>query len=184
MLRIQAITKNAKDFPVVASLYASAFPAAEQAPMPYLLKRAMKDYVDFHAYYDGEVFVGFTYSMTRENLTFIMYLAIDANHRAKGYGSQILSHIKEAYPNNRIILNIEIEDETAENNAERKKRKQFYMRNGYHSSGVFLKIMGVTYELLVCNGDCTAEEFLTLNKKFMGSLLFLFFKPKLIHPTV
>jgi len=110
-----------------------------------------------------------------------MYLAIDASQRAKGYGSQILSQIREAYPNNRIILNIEAEDETADNNAERKKRKQFYMRNGYSSAGVFLKIMGVTYELLVCSGDCTAKEFLRLNKKFMGSLLFLFFKPKLVN---
>jgi len=183
MLRVQIITKNLKDFPIVEALYTSAFPTAEQAPMPYLLKRTEKNYVEFHAYYDGDVFVGFTYSMTHENLTFVMYLAIDANHRAKGYGSQILNQIREAYPNNRIILNIEAEDETADNNAQRKKRKQFYMRNGYNTSGVFLKIMGVTYELLVCNGNCTAKEFLALNKKFMGSLLFLFFKPKRINPT-
>ena len=181
MLRIEAITKNSKDFPMVEALYTSAFPQAEQAPMPYLLQRTKKDYVEFHAYYDDETFLGFTYSMTQENLTFIMYLAIDASQRAKGYGSQILSQIREAYPNNRIILNIEAEDETADNNAERKKRKQFYMRNGYSSAGVFLKIMGVTYELLVCSGDCTAKEFLRLNKKFMGSLLFLFFKPKLVN---
>jgi len=184
MLRTQAITKNSKDFPIVEALYASAFPTAEQAPMPYLLKRAEKDYVEFHAYYDGDVFVGFTYVMTYDDLTFVMYLAIDASHRAKGYGSQILTQIKETYPSNRIILNIEAEDESAENNAERKKRKQFYLRNGYCASGTFMKIMGVTYELLVCNGDCTGKEFLALNKRFMGTLLFLFFKPKLIRPTV
>jgi len=43
MLRIEAITKNSKDFPMVEALYTSAFPQAEQASMPYLLQRTKKD---------------------------------------------------------------------------------------------------------------------------------------------
>jgi len=181
MLKIHPITKDSKDFQMIETLYTSTFPEAEQAPMWFLLRRAKKDHVEFNAYYDGDVLAGFTYLISHETLTLVMYIAIDANHRSKGYGSQIMNYIREAYPNNRIILNIEMEDENSENNAQRKKRKQFYIRNGYGSSGIFLEMKGVTYEALISNGDCTVREFLALNKKFMGSLLFPFIKPKLIQ---
>lgn len=183
MLKAYPITKNFKDFQMIEALYKSAFPEAEQAPMWFLLRRAKKDHIEFNAYYDGKVFAGFAYLISHSNVTFVLYLAIDSGHRSKGYGSQIINQIREAYPNNRIVLSIEAEDEHAENNAQRKKRKQFYQKNGYASSGFFLEMRGVTYEVLMCNGACTSAEFLAINKKFLGSILFSLMKPKLLPHT-
>ena len=166
MLKIKPVTRNSEDFQMIKTLYTSSFPKIEQTPMWFLLQRAKKDYVEFNAYYDGEVFVGFVYLMLHENLTYIMYIAIDTKHRSKGYGSQIMNHIREVYPNNRIILSIEAEDENAENNAQRIKRKQFYIKNGYSYSGISSEMRGVICETLISNGDCTTKEFLAINKKF------------------
>ncbi|MCL2619788.1 MAG: GNAT family N-acetyltransferase [Defluviitaleaceae bacterium] len=180
MLTAHPVTKKSKHFQQFVSLYKSAFPVAEQAPIWLILRRAKKDYIKFDAYYDKEIFAGFTYTVTHKNVTFVLYIAVEATHRSKGYGSQIINRIKEAYPNNRIILYIEAEDESAENNQQRKKRKQFYIKSGFSSAGINLKMMGVVYEMMTWNGQCTAEEFSAVNKKFFGSVLYAFLKPKLL----
>ena len=180
MLQVQAITKKLKDFRLVLDLYYSAFPSSEQAPIFFLLQRAKKDNIKFSAYYDEDIFVGFSYTITFGDLTYLLYLAVRQDIRSKGYGAQILKHIREFYPENRIILNIEIEDATAENNAERIRRKSFYIRNGYSLAGFSLEMSGNMFEFLISGGVCIADEFRELFKKYMGSLLFAFYKPKII----
>jgi len=184
MLRIESITKRFEDFKAVEDLYKSAFPKAEQAPMFFLLQRAKKDYIEFNACYDNDMLVGITYLITHEPITYVLYIATAATERSKGYGSQIMEHIKKAHPDNRIILNIETEDENADNNEQRKKRKQFYIKNGFLSSGIFSKFSNVTWELLVYNGTCTANEFLELHKKALGLIIFFFMKPFINPKTI
>ena len=181
MLQIREITKKSKDFNLVKDLYYSAFPVSEQAPMWLLLKQAKKDFVNFVAYYDKDEFVGFTYTTTHGNLTYLLYIAINADIRSKGYGSQILNCIKDFYPDNRIILNIETEDEKADNNEERKKRKNFYTKNGYSPAGFLVNMNDGIFEMLINNGVCTSDEFLVLFKKYIGFIPSLFYKPKTIE---
>jgi len=180
MLRVESIAKGYKDILAVKDLYKSSFPKEEQAPMFFLLQRAKKGYIEFNAYYDNETLVGITYLISYRHIRYVLYIATAATERSKGYGSQILDHIKAAYPDDRIILNIEIEDESANNNEQRKKRKLFYIKNGFSSSGIFSKLFGVTWELMVYNGTCSAKEFLMLHKKSIGSVIYFLTRPFII----
>ena len=180
MLQAKPITKTSDDFHIVNDLFLSAFPKAEQAPMSFLLQRAKKENIDFTAYYDNDIFAGFSYTVTQKDLTYVLYLAVSANSRSKGYGTQIMSHIKSLNPNNRIILNIEAQDETAENNEQRKRRKIFYERIGYTPAGFSLKMNGILYDVLINGGDCSADEFMALFKKYMGTIVFFLYRPKII----
>jgi len=68
MLRTEPITKKFKDFQAVKDLYTSAFPKVEQAPLWFVFWRAKNAYIDFTAYYDGDIFAGFTYIITHEDI--------------------------------------------------------------------------------------------------------------------
>ena len=179
MLSAQPITKDFKDLGLFNDLYKSAFPKSERAPMAFLFQRAKKDMVKFTAYYDEATFVGFSYTITVGDLTYLLYLAIQTNIRSKGYGAQILSNIKEQHPDNRIVLNIEIEDEKADNNAERIRRKSFYLKNGYNLTKIHFEMNKNKFDVLVNNGTCTAEEFKLLFKTYMGTLPYAIYRPKI-----
>ena len=179
MLQTQQITRKLKDFGRVKDLYIEAFPKSERAPIAYLFYIARKDTVRFNAYYDNDVFVGFTYTITIDDMIYLLYFAVESGLRSKGYGAQILSFIQELYPNNRIILNIEVEDEKADNNADRIRRKSFYLKNGYTLTTIYFKMNGNIYDVLVSNGICTADDFRYLWKKYMGTLLFTLYRPQI-----
>lgn len=182
-LRSESIIKNPKEIEKIKELYHEAFPKSERMPMRFLLRKAKKDFVDFLAIYDDEVFIGFTYIITEGSLIYVLYLAIDESVRSKGYGSRVLAQIKEMYSNNRIILIIEVTDETAANYEQRVTRKNFYIRNGYQSSGLIYQDRWGLYEVML-NGDTVeSEAFYHLLKKFQGSLLFRFFKPQITLST-
>ena len=175
-MQTKPITKASEDFKTIRSLYKSSFPESERSPMWFLLRRAKRDFVDFLAYYDEDKLVGFTYLIHNKKLTYVLYLAVCENSRSKGYGSQILSHIRETFPNNRIMLFIESEDEKTPNNNQRKKRKEFYIKNGYVAANFMMEARGNIFEVLTQGGKSTADELMELTKKFVGSFIFIFVK--------
>lgn len=73
--------------------------------------------------------------MTHQELTFVLYLAVDQAVRSGGYGREILQNISQTYPEQTIVLDIEALDSSAENAEQRQKRREFYVRNGFHSTG-------------------------------------------------
>ncbi|ALS74068.1 hypothetical protein AUC31_01835 [Planococcus rifietoensis] len=176
-LRVESLLDNRKDIKKVKELYEGSFPQNERMPMNLLLWKAKKNFVDFLVIYDKEEFVGFTYLITREDLTYVLYIAIDSTVRSKGYGSLALAQINEKFPNNRIILNIEVVDETADNYEQRITRRKFYTRNGYEGSSFQYRDRWGLYEIMIRGDKMNTEEFYALLKKFAGSLLFSIFKP-------
>ena len=179
MLRIQPITKDLNNSHIMEDLYTSAFPKRQQMPLGHLMERTKLDAVRFNAYYDEDMFVGFSYTITYGDLTYVLYLATREDIRSKGYGSQILNCIKEQYPNNRIALNLEAQDETADNSEQRKKRRSFYLKNGYAPAGMLMKfINGDVVEVLIRDGTCTVDEFRALHKKYWGIFWFAIFGPR------
>ena len=179
MLEMRLIKKGSPDVSKVEELIHTLFPKSEQIPMAFLLSRAEKDFVDFLAFYNEDEFVGFTYSITNNGVTFIQYLAVDSRVQSKGYGSMILRQIKVQYPNNRLVLNLEMLDEEAENSEQRIKRRAFYAKNGYEDTGIITTVHGNTLDTLILGGTATIEELQVLLKKFTGVLFGFFIKYKL-----
>lgn len=179
MLYTKKIDSHFEDMALVKKLYHKAFPKVERIPMIVLLWKAKKEEVQFVAFYDREEFIGFAYMFSSNNITFILYLAIDASRRSKGYGKTILSMIEADYPEHRLVLNIEEIDPTADNYTQRVKRKDFYLKNGYKNAGYRMIQAGERYEVMVKGLALNETEFLQLFQNLMGRLLFVMFKPKL-----
>ncbi|WP_169718365.1 GNAT family N-acetyltransferase [Paenibacillus massiliensis] len=178
-VRIESVDKYFKGMDRLQELYEGAFPEEERVPMWILLWRAKKNHIHFKAFYDEHTFVGFTYLIVFKDITFVFYLAIDNQIRSKGYGSQVLTKIKEMYPNNRIILNIEAVEEEASNHEQRTQRKSFYLRNGYQNSKLTISQFNQSYEVMVHGQDITKGELRGVFKSFMGSLLYWFSRPEI-----
>ena len=64
-------------------------------------------------------------------MVYVCFFAVGVSYRSCGYGSEILSRLKELYPAYQIVLDIEAADESAPNLVQRIRRRDFYRRNGY-----------------------------------------------------
>ncbi len=87
-----------------------------------------------------------------DNVVLLDYLAVNKMDRGTGLGGLFVKEFKNILCNVDAIV-AEIEDISKANNEEqeliRRKRKQFYLRNGFYETGVFTQADGeVDYEIL------------------------------------
>lgn len=112
----------------------------------------------FYGIYDYETFVGLIYFVLLDGAALIFYFAVDENLRGNGYGSKILSAMKERYPETRLFLEIDKPDDRAKNNSMRLRRKAFYERNGFVPCGFSTGFL-VPYDVFSFGGKVTADEY-------------------------
>ena len=183
MLSAKPITKAIKHdregFQHIKDLYSTAFPRQEQVPLPFLINQTKKESVKFDAFYDDDVFVGLTYTISYKDISYLWYLATRSDLRSKGYGSQIMQHLHEVHSDKRIILNLDVQDESAADNDIRKKRKEFYLKNDYTSTGYSCIFNGNKLDVMSINGHVAPDEFVSIFKEFFGFMYFIA-KPKIL----
>ncbi len=170
MLQFFDVTRDAPWFPQVKALYESAFPANERIPIKHLLDDKIKR--EFWAFFDGDLFCGFSNSITHGSITNIVYFAVVPELRSRGYGSQILQVIREQHPDTRIVVDIEVEEDSkdAEELERRNRRRDFYLRNGFGSSPVDYVWQGEHYRLLSAGGAVTEKEFRNFWKEILKDI--------------
>ena len=152
----------------VRRLYLDAFPDFERLPFWLLMYKSKKKDSDFYVIYDDEQFVGLTNLAYYKDIVYLYYLAIAPSHRSKRYGSQILEHLKDRYPKQRILLNIEKVDETAENYKQRFKRKKFYEKNGFQNAEFEIETEDIVYEILYSGAIVHQHEYDSLFKSYLN----------------
>ena len=178
MLQITEIKKGSPFLPQVKALYESAFPANERISMKQLLDDKIKR--EFWAFFvndesDGVApprFCGFSNSITYGDITNIVYFAVEPELRSRGYGSQILQTIRQKHPDSRIVVDIEVEEDSkdAEELERRNRRRDFYLRNGFGSSPVDYVWQGEHYRLLTAGGTVTEKEFRDFWKEILKNV--------------
>lgn len=174
-LNFNVITQSSNDLNKVDKLFYQSFPKEERMSINLLLYKSDLGIGELLAIYDENILIGFTYVITHEHLTYILYLAIDECHQSKGYGSRILSLIRNKYNQNQLILNIETLDDNAPNYTQRLKRHKFYNKNGYYNADLQYQDRFGEYEVMVHGKDeVNKEMFEVLMKAFAGYSLFLY----------
>ena len=158
-LNTERISKESQFWQQINSLAKEAFPPEEYLAPDTLVEMSKADNFDFFALMDSNVFVGFMVVQTDKNLAYLFFLAIDPSCRAKGYGSRAIETLRTLYPGKKQVVDFERLDETAPNNEQRRKRRQFYLRNGYKETGLFLSYLGVDYEVFCMGDDFEPQEF-------------------------
>ena len=155
---METITSKSLNLETIKELYFQAFPENERRPFEDMITDT-SSHIEVLAFYDGSVFCGFACLLNTQKISHIIYLAIDENLRSNGYGSQVLTLLHEYKHGSRVIVDIERQNKISENNEQRLKRKQFYLRNGYSESNVKYHWEGEDYEILVYGGNLSKQEF-------------------------
>lgn len=153
------------------ALYMTAFPKEERAPWWLMKLRANQGRADsLAATVDGE-FAGMAYMVTRDDMAYLFYLAVEQNIRGKGTGSAILKALGERYAGKRIFLSREQLDSSAPNYAQRESRHRFYLSNGLSDWGIQIKEGPMIYDVMG-TGDkvVTAAEYDALMRSWVGRM--------------
>lgn len=155
----------------IKRIYFEAFPKKERMPFPMMVAMSKLWNTQFFGFYDGNIPCGLIYMASNRKIVFVMFLAVDKSLRSNGYGSSILQQLKNKYPDKKIIVSIEPCDNNAPDIELRKRRKSFYMQNGYKETGYRMKLSGVVQEILVLNGEFVKREFRTFLAFYSNGIL-------------
>ena len=156
-------------------LYETAFPKDEQIPWDDLMRLIDEMHLDFTAYYDGEVmeqreqsqaclnsaesrenstegknFIGFTIVYPRKSFNWYWYFAVREELRGRGLGQQILTQLIEKYKGQPCVLDMESPyQEPCPNPEQRKRRHEFYLRNGFRDTNVYRTYLDNTMTVMM-----------------------------------
>ena len=147
------------DWCKIYRLYQSAFPASEKKPFSMIRSMQKKGKSDVWYCVENGKFAGLVITINGPDEILLDYLAVAKNRRGQGIGSKMLKKMREQYAGKGVFLEIEIVDEAAENYEERKRRKQFYLKNGMTPMSIFVELFGVDMELLGFDCSLTFEEY-------------------------
>ena len=153
----------------VEPLFITAFPQNERPPADYYFSSFSNPNNQLFGFYDEDKFVGFSSITLYKDICYIFFLTIKENERDKGYGSQAISLIKEKYRKFAILICYEEVDEKYPDYLNRKRREQFYYRNGFKKNPLMSNEFGVIYQTAVIgNRIVTFEEYQEIFKSGFG----------------
>ena len=142
----QDITKDKALAKKAKALYLEAFPSQERIPWWLLVLNSRRRGINLTAWLEGETFCGFTSSVTVEGLHFLLFFAVNSELRGQGHGSKILTEIRKVH--DAVVLNVELLDPAAPNYDQRKRRFDFYGRNGLLDTGCHVWEVGGKFRVL------------------------------------
>lgn len=148
MTEIRNVQPDLPDYDRILALYEQTFPENERIPWEMLMRSAARDGIHFRACYEDGLFVGFYDVSATDRAVFLLYLAVPDELRGHGYGSRILGTMKTEYSGRMITVNVEPQNEKAENREQREARLRFYRRNGFYETGYSLIDEGDRFSIL------------------------------------
>ena len=149
----------------IIKLYKSAFPKEERKPLGLIKKLVKQGKADVFAVLDDKGrFSGEVITVVGKDTVLIDYLAISEKCRCLGYGSKVLSFIREIYGGKTVILEIEDPSEPSDNAPERIKRKSFYLKNGFCVLDFKVDLFGCKMLVLSSNDKISFKDYYSLQK--------------------
>lgn len=142
----------------IKEIYETSFPKSEKFPFWVLKQCARENNVHLDAIIDPDTdtIVGMRFLISYDDITYLMYMAIDEKYRNKGFGSLVLRDLILRQADVSILLCIE--RPTAEKEDIKACRKDFYLRNGFYETGCFIEDSGVEYEFLSSSKERVITE--------------------------
>lgn len=154
---IKRINENQKDFAFFNALNVEAFPIEERWDLSFALHYPIP--ADVMGLYVEDQPIGLFMALSNEKQVYLCYFAIDQKLRGQGYGSQALALICDYYQGKQVCLDLEKQDSQAANAMQRKRRKAFYLRNGFYETHYSMNFWNLSFELLCHEPHFHVEEF-------------------------
>ncbi len=155
-IELSKLHANGKNIGRFEQINEEAFPLSERMPFSEIFAFASDTNTDVLGIYDGKTPIGFAVLLKNSECGYLYFFAIDHSIRSKGYGSAAIQKMLKSYSKLQLILDFEVIDAKAENNAQRIRRKNFYLRNGFHETGNYTMLRDDRFEV-VCSGGALRE---------------------------
>lgn len=136
-------------------VYMKAFPRSERKPLSIIKSMQKTGKSDVWFFEKDGKFVGFAATINGDDLILLDYLAVNAKCRSRGVGSEILQILRRQYAGKGVFAEIELVPQNAGAQDIRRKRKQFYIKNGMCELNVCACVFGVDMELI--GWDCRLD---------------------------
>lgn len=166
-MRLRTVASET-EWSMLEILYRSAFPENERKPFEMIREKYRQNMTDVWVIEEDEAFSGLAVTMNGEDLVLLDYFAICEEKRGQGLGGKSLRALQEQYRGKRFFLEVESLKVPADNMEERRRRKQFYLRNGMKELGVYAKLFGVEFELLGYECEVSFQAYFSLYDKIYG----------------
>ena len=140
-------------------LYREAFPREERKPFSIIKRMQKTGKTDIWIFEEDGKFLGMATTINGTDKILVDYFAVTKKERGKGNGGRMLEAIIKHYLPRAVFLEIEIPYEDADNYAERKRRKSFYLSHGLCEIGTRAKLFGVDMELLGTGISMSFDEY-------------------------
>lgn len=163
-MKLEKVYKNCLYWKEINDLALEAFPVEEYLSPDKLVDMSKDECFNFYYLCDDNTFIGFVALQIYKDLCYLFFLAVSKNNRNKGYGSKIIKLIKEKFSNKTHIVDFEMLDIKSNNFNQRIKRREFYLKNGYKETGLFLSYLGVDYEVFCSKENFDEKSFIELMK--------------------
>ena len=150
MFRTVQINSTSANDDELRNLYESSFPKDERLSYDELIKALDLMDIDYTAYYDGDKFIALTIVSRLPRYNIGNYFAVKKELRGKGLGQKVLRILLDKYKTgNPFIIDVESTLEEGASNLEiRKRRHDFYVRNGLRDTGMCYDFNGVSLSLM------------------------------------
>lgn len=146
----------------VNQIYEKSFPLQER--YINLNKMIKSSNTELYCLIDKEIVLGFIYLIYYKDMIFLLYLAINTEIRSKGYGSYLLKWCLRKYKDKKIYLNIEEVKEDFEDYEIRKRRLDFYLKNGFFLTKYISKEEFENFNILSNNLEIDINRYKILDK--------------------
>ncbi len=154
----------------IQTLYLEAFPKEERKPFSLLLETREKGQSEILAIEnEHNDFLGLAITAKHKDMVLLDYFAISSHHRSSGFGSKAFQNIKQRYADKRFFLEIERTDIAADNQVQRQKRKNFYLKNGMQNAPFMVDLLGVEMEILAHNCQLEYKDYFNLYHTLFGN---------------
>ena len=152
----------------IRELYMDAFPLSERKPFDLMIKKQSQGTMEILALEDENGFLGLAILAFDKDIALLDYFAILADFRGKGIGSKAICALQKRLADKRFILEIETTKQKVPDLEMRKKRKNFYLKNGLHTMDFDVNLFGIEMEILSNCEYLTFEEYLDVYKNACG----------------
>jgi hypothetical protein len=156
--------QNATERKKVQELYNQSVPAHEKAYFYLLWWKRSRPNISFVNIYDGDKWVGFVFYSIYKDLVYVWFFATCDTTTSKEYDSAMFAEIKRLYPDRRIAVSIESENENADNAEQSANEQQFYENNGFKETGYFVKRKADSFKIMIIGKSFNIEELCNVNK--------------------
>ena len=158
-MELKKLTRGHPDIISAQKLNEEAFPDNEKVNIDDFFNSGGKAKTEVIGIYSDNIFSGFIVLRILDNIAYIAYFAVVKELRCNGIGSKALVHLKEYCNGKQIITDFESVHEKSENSGQRIRRRNFYIRNGFYETGMYMYYMDTEFEIFCSESNFDKKGF-------------------------